>query len=689
MMRLFLLLWLLVIPFAEAREEIIDWHSEIEVAADATMTVTETLRVRVEGRQIRRGIFRDFPTDYRDRLGNRYRVGFDVLTVRRNGEDEDYATEGLGNGVRVRIGHPDRLLRSGIHTYELTYRSNRQLGFFDQHDELYWNVTGNDWAFPIVKARASVRLPGPPAASIAVEAYTGVAGATGADYTAAVDADGVARFQATRELAPGEGLTVVATWPKGYVEPPGVVREVGWMLRDNAAALIGVLGILALLAFYLVAWHRHGRDPQGGAVYPRYQPPAGYSPASMRYIVGMGYDHKTFATALVNLAVQGVVRLDENGGKFTVRRTDKPLAGVAPGERALVSALFLSTRPKAPVVEPLETLLEQLPAKAEKAGMVPRMLLRMLQQGIADAKASARSSGSASSATADGQSVVLERRNHSRVRAALKAHENSLARDYNRIYFRTNRGWLVPGIAISLLTVLLAAFTVPDERRYVSLFLTAWLSFWSVGVAFLLRNAWSSWKGASTVLEWVRAIFASLFALPFVAGELIAIGYLFLAGSPVITLVLVVVIVINGLFYQWLKAPTRAGRDLLDVVEGFRQYLSVAEGDEIELAEAPRETPELFERLLPHAMALDVENAWSERFTGVFDQLQASGQPYRPRWYSGRRFSSGNLGGFGQAMSGSLGSAIASASTAPGSSSGSGGGGSSGGGGGGGGGGGW
>lgn len=121
-------------------------------------------------------------------------------------------------------------------------------------------------------------------------------------------------------------------------------------------------------------------------------------------------------------------------------------------------------------------------------------------------------------------------------------------------------------------------------------------------------------------------------------------------------------------------------------IAGFKLYLSVAEADRLNMLHPPEKTPELFERYLAYALALDVEQQWAEQFAGVLEQ---AGRDYQPAWYSGRGFTSGNFVGLTSQLSGSLAGAISSSSTAPGSSSGSGGGGSSGGGGGGGGGGGW
>jgi uncharacterized membrane protein len=142
-------------------------------------------------------------------------------------------------------------------------------------------------------------------------------------------------------------------------------------------------------------------------------------------------------------------------------------------------------------------------------------------------------------------------------------------------------------------------------------------------------------------------------------------------------------IFMNALFYELLKAPTQVGRRILDEIEGFRLYLSVAEEERLNFIHPPDETPDLFERFLPYAMALDVENQWGERFSGILNRAG-----YEPRWYAGRHWNSMHPAGFASGLGRGMQSAVSSASSAPGSSSGMSGG-SSGGGGGGGGGGGW
>src|SRR3990167_7339423 len=95
---------------AHAEERILSFHSEITIAQDGSMDVQESIRVQAEGERIQRGIFRDFPTDYRDRVGNRVVVGFSVVDVTRDGRQEPWRQERRGNGVRVYVGDADVVL---------------------------------------------------------------------------------------------------------------------------------------------------------------------------------------------------------------------------------------------------------------------------------------------------------------------------------------------------------------------------------------------------------------------------------------------------------------------------------------------------------------------------------------------------------------------------------------------------
>ncbi len=564
------LLLLLLLPLsAGADERILSFHSDILVRPDSTIVVTETIQVRAEGNRIRRGIFRDLPTHYRDKLRNAYEVSIKPLAVLRNDQPEPYHQKVLRDGIRVYFGSADAFLDNGIHTYTFRYEATRMLGFFEEHDELYWNVTGFDWAFPIDAASASVRFEFDVApAELRHEAYTGPFGAQGRDYTSDVDADGVVNFNANSPLSAVNGITIVVGWPKGRVAEPTDMQRLGWLLKDNRNLLVAAAGLIALLCYYIPVWLHFGKDPDEGVLVTRYEPPQGFSPASLRYIRQMYYDDKAMTAAVVNLAVKGYLTIREDGDDHTLTRAD-PGAGapmLATGEKELRDALF-----------------------------------------------------------ADGDTVTLDNKYDKRMGKARQAHKKSLQGDYKRKYFQTNGHLNIPAIAIVLI--------------------------------------------------------ATVVALNVGAGP-----------TPLVIATIVTMIVIMAFFAIIMKRPTLRGRQLLDEIMGFEDYLDVAEKHEMNLRNPPEKTPQLFEKYLPFALALGVDQSWAEKFVGILARTRSpDGGNYRPNWYAGT-WDSRDVAGNVNQLSGGLNSALATSVSPPGSSSGSssgGGGGFSGGGGGGGGGGGW
>jgi hypothetical protein len=301
--------------------------------------VVERIEVLAEGREIRRGILRDFPTEYRGADGKTTSVPFDVAGVKRNGAPERFVIERLANGRRIRIGAANVLLERGVHVYEIAYRTSRQLGYFKEHDELYWNVNGTGWTFAFERIAADVRLPAAvPADRIRVEAYTGPQGAKGRDYKAEVR-EGGASFHTTRTLGARQGLTIVIGFPKGVVAGPGALQRANWWLADHWGALLGSAGAVLLLAFLYWRWWLVGRDPRAAPQYPRYEAPKGIGPAGVRYIDRMGYDDRCFAAGLLGLGARGFLRIRQTGESFGIERIADQVDWL-PGEKVLADWLL-------------------------------------------------------------------------------------------------------------------------------------------------------------------------------------------------------------------------------------------------------------------------------------------------------------------------------------------------------------
>jgi uncharacterized membrane protein YgcG len=557
---------LMLSALAGAEERILRFHSDIRVFEDGMLEVTETITVRAEGRQIQRGIYRDFPVDYKDRMGNRYQITLEPLAVLRDDRRESWHAVRSGRDIRVYFGRRDYFLEHGEYTYTFRYRVNRMLGFFEQHDELYWNVTGNRWSFPIDRATATVYLAfSAPRTEFLVDGYTGAFGSKAQDYGRFFDDAGNIHFEANKPLPPSHGLTIVLGWPKGFVDEPTRLDRIGWLLSDNRNLAAALLGFVLLLVYYIPIWSRHGRDPEEGVVVTRYEPPDGFSPASLRYIRQMYYDNKVMTAAIVNLAVKGYLEIIKEGDTHSLKKLEllHATAPMAPGEKELYDALFV-----------------------------------------------------------EGVHVALENSNHEVLGKAQKAHRRSLKSDYKHHFFKTNGPLNLPAIVI-------------------------------------------------------------------VIGSMIVAVKIGAGPTPLVIAAIVLSFLTMAFFAVVMRRPTLRGRKLLDEMSGFGDYLEIAEKDELNLRNPPDKTPQLFEAMLPYALALGVELAWAEKFSSVLAAIRnPDGSAYSPSWYNGT-WNTSNLSQATNELSSGLHSAVSSSVTPPGSSSGSGGGGFSGGGGGGGGGGGW
>ncbi|NLP10481.1 DUF2207 domain-containing protein, partial [bacterium] len=517
---LILLLGLGALLRSEEQERILNYQSTIQIYGDGSMQVTETIRVFSTGDRIRHGIFRSLPTRYRDSHGHRFTVPLTVKAAFRDGEQEKHYCRSEGNGVHIYLGDENSLIDPGVHTYSLTYETQRQIGFFPSHDELYWNVTGNAWAFAIDAVSATVYLPAEAAAfTIGWDGFTGIQDSREKDVAFFRQEDGGYHFTATRPLGPQEGLTIVLTWPKGLIRPPDRKEVWNAFFQDNLGFVIGLVGLLLVLAYYTFHWSRVGRDPAKGVIVPQFRPPNGMRPDAIRYLMRMKFDDKTFASFIVHMAVRGHLLIRKDKEVYSLVRKQ---AAETPSqdEKKVLDALFGST-------------------------------------GRCD----------------------LKQHNHETIRAAMVRLKKQLAAAYNDTYFRTNRAYFWPGVLLSAV-VLMA--TIVAFRSSEAAWMAVWVLVWSIGVIALVYVVFYVWRtaGLGSSVRYASittAVFVTLFALPFLAGELFGLFTFSRATSPWTVLVFCATVFLNYFFYHLLKAPSVAGRSVMDQVEGFKMYLTATE----------------------------------------------------------------------------------------------------------------
>ncbi|PKN03780.1 hypothetical protein CVU75_00490 [Candidatus Dependentiae bacterium HGW-Dependentiae-1] len=336
------------VPLTRAlQERITSFESDITVHVDSSLTVRETITVFSLGQSIIHGIVREFPTRYTDYLGTRYEVFFDVHQVRHNGLLVAHSVHDVANGKKIYIGDSSTRIALGEHTYSIVYTTKRQLGFFPDHDELYWNVTGNGWRLPIEKVRATVHLPEASQAQSA-QAYTGFQGERGNDYTQIIEGSNVI-FSTTRPFTPFEGFTLVVTWPKGVVLEPTSFEKISWFFKDNWALLLIMLGLLAIWGLAVRCWFLSRRANKPGTVIPLFYPSEGLMPSAIGFMKNRSWKDSLFGADIVDLAVRGYLTIEHkktvwSGAQYTLVATQKFLDGVNLTKRdsAVLTALFSS-----------------------------------------------------------------------------------------------------------------------------------------------------------------------------------------------------------------------------------------------------------------------------------------------------------------------------------------------------------
>jgi len=637
---------------AVAAERINSFRSDLVVAADGLLEITETITVSAEGDRIRRGIYRDIPVRYAGGVfGFKASLPFSILSIDYDGMPANFHTDPHGDFTRIYIGRAGVQIPKGQHTYVIRY-TTRQLRFFDDHDEVYWNVTGHAWEFPIDEVTATVTFPpAVPLGQVDPEGYVGRLRSTNQrDLTVEVSLNQrQIIYRTTRRLRGNEGLTIVARFPSGIIEAPAAVSG----LWEDSFFRWCILGLAVVLGYFLIAWSLVGRDPATGVIVPQYEVPDGLSPAGCRFISQMGYDSKCFSVALLSLATQGALAICEEAGDYTLEKVGTPSPMASPGERKVFFWLL-----------------------------------------------------------SDRTTLAVDRKYHTRFSRANEMLCRNLEQEFEGALFRPNCFWFYGGVGVALAALVGAAFLGGGMAVGVELAfsITSGLIIFSVGVVATVHTVVSIWRSAlmggavaGRRSSLGRAGFLTLVAIPIVGAGIFVLGWL--AGLmslwhvPLVLGIVTTVVV----FYELLKAPTISGRAIMDRIAGLRMYLATAEQDRLEAhtwqafhqRQRPPRTLELFEYFLPYAAALDVANQWAEQFRDLIEAVSTEAESgatpggYCPAWYHGTAWSTASIGAAAAGLGTAMTTAVVAAATSPSASSGGDGGGFSGGGGGGGGGGGW
>jgi len=335
---------LVFVPAVFAKSwRVTDFNDTISIGGDGSAAVQERITLSFEGEW--HGIHRFIPVEYPGPHGTNYTLFLKVTGVTDGNGGKLKYDSSTSHGQRdLKIYIPGAVNASRM--VEIDYVVRDGTRFFEDHDEFYWNVTGNDWPVPIDHAGARVSFPGAAAGSLRAQAFTGVYGSAERDATADVKGSDVS-FETTSPLPMRGGLTIDVYIPKDILQEPGQFTRLMWFLGGNP---IVFLPFWTLAVMFTLWWYK-GRDPDPGvSVAPMYEPPAGISPAEAGTLLEDTIHPRDITSTLVDLAVRGFVKIEEVDEKglvfhhkdyiFHLLIPNREWHGLAPHEGVMLKHLF-------------------------------------------------------------------------------------------------------------------------------------------------------------------------------------------------------------------------------------------------------------------------------------------------------------------------------------------------------------
>jgi len=329
---------------AFARQLVIqEFSAEIMVQENGVLDVTETISPRFIGAW--NGIYRTIPVEYVTPQGFNYELLLDVLSVAdASGARLKYESGRERHYFKLKIYVPGA--QDAMRTVVIHYRVYDGLKFFEDHDELYWNITGDEWEVPIQAASAKIFLP-QGVTGVRATTFTGAYGSREQDAEAEISGP-LVELRLRRSLGFRQGLTAVVGWDKGFVHEPTVADKLYLFVRSNWPLVLPLLvfGVM----FWL--WYTRGRDPRLRPIAAQYAPPEELTPGEAGTLVDNQAAMRDVTATLVDLAVRGFLLIEEKKKEhmmglwsdkeyvFHLRKKREEWTGLKPHEVELLDGVF-------------------------------------------------------------------------------------------------------------------------------------------------------------------------------------------------------------------------------------------------------------------------------------------------------------------------------------------------------------
>ncbi|MFH1711972.1 MAG: DUF2207 domain-containing protein [Patescibacteria group bacterium] len=354
---IFLVFWAFPVQAQDVGMSIDSFHADLTVNEDGTLDVVETIAVTFK--EERHGIIRDIPIQYRSDENNDVRFTVELASVTDDrGNSIPYVASDDYTDLSIRIGDADIVVFGPV-TYIITYKAYGTFFFFDDHDELYWNVTGTELDADISSSSATVKLP-TGAEATGLSCYTGIFGLTESDCEISESAQ-LIDFSAEGNLTVAVGFTpdVITQIEPEYVDYTATDpyesyyddwRESFERQRRIATWIYRLLPLVVLAGLLILRKRKGNKGKIRRPIIAIYEPPEDLKPMEVSALLHGKISGRDFASAIVDLAVRGYIKITENKPKgwrykttYEVEKVKEADDKLNEWEKDLFGAMFYST----------------------------------------------------------------------------------------------------------------------------------------------------------------------------------------------------------------------------------------------------------------------------------------------------------------------------------------------------------
>ena len=307
-----LILSFLLVPFslvgtAFANEQINLFKSNVVLEQNTDINIREEIHYVFPSP--RRGIVREIPVDLRVQAGLRRPARLVLNEIyyynKENPERRftDFERSTRRGYVIFRIGNPDVTI-TGEYVYVIDYVLKDAVNYFDDHDELFLNITGTGWNVPILESYSNIELPGEITEKVC---FTGPDGSTESDCSFEKVNDNEVKVSIDSPLDNFEGYTVALKMPKGTLDDIRGRQRIAFILAN-----IGLLTPIPVFIYLKSLIKRKGKNRKK-TIIAHYEPEKSMYPLLAGYVYNKSLDNKHITAEIIQMAIDGHIKIKQVG----------------------------------------------------------------------------------------------------------------------------------------------------------------------------------------------------------------------------------------------------------------------------------------------------------------------------------------------------------------------------------------